>query len=170
MRRLERLIDRILRGESLSRALYKTGEKEELRRYLKNADRLKDIERISKSAETARKYGIMDLNRWIYTRRITLKKKSIQRKTSLITIITIVTIGVVTPISALLSSFTLDPTQLLQTYDTDLKPFYVFGLLQTLLVTSMMKQEKHRLKTLRNIAIYTLAFTLSTAFFQGILQ
>jgi len=50
------ILDKILRGRSVARALYEEGEMERLRRYVKNMEAETDLEAIARRTEVIRGY------------------------------------------------------------------------------------------------------------------
>jgi len=157
------ILDKILRGRSVARALYEEGEMERLRRYVKNMEAETDLEAIARRTEVIRGYTKTVITREKFLGRLRNKERQIRRRLSILSGTAAFTLGATIPILEVISGITLTENMLI-TFGGGYTILYrVFGLLQTIMITWIFHGPERRAMT-RNIAIYTLATILATGF------
>ncbi len=161
------IIDRLIRGESLSSALYKEGMYEELKKYIKTPRYNQEIERISRTTRVLRKYGKIDISRERLLNRLNNRERVYRRRLILLSVITILALGVISPVTSILMSIDIKATNQLE-INTWSTTHYLFGLLQTIFITVALNRWDRKKITIHT-TIYTSLYIATSLFIESLI-
>ncbi len=163
------ILDKILKGRSVARALYEEGELERLRNYIRNREVETDLEAISRRTEVIRGYTKTVILQEKFLGRLRNKERQIMRRLSILSATAAFTLGATIPVLEVISGITITENLLITFGGGDTLIYRLFGLLQTALITWIFHGPDRR-GLLRNIVIYTFATILGTGFTRPLLR
>ncbi len=180
MKKLYKIISKVIDGWSLSKAIFKFGDNEDITKYIKGQGDYIKIETIVNDPDIAKKYSYSKTVIYSYMDRINRKEKEISRKISILNIFIVAIISALIPtitfmkrisIPISIDKFMIGP---IEEYPFIREIVLIYGLLQVTLITILLRWGRDNMRRLIRLAltyiiIYTLLYNIFTSLYHLII-